>query len=177
MVHWAWSSGGWASPFRCTAETTAEEYQQCRAESAPLLLGCGAADFAGSGVVHMTGGVYVEIPCCCLEARHRFMLDTRATAGVRSKRRYDMQTRMTKSTHYHPPFLILPGAGLCALVAAIVVKPRNGRFRGDGSVKRLPQQSPALQTLGALILWVGWCEYCQTAVQYHFRFFALEPYV
>ncbi|CAN0471105.1 unnamed protein product, partial [Scytosiphon promiscuus] len=37
-----------------------------------------------------------------------------------------------------------------------VVEPRTGRFRLDGTVNRLPQQSPALQTLGALILWVGW---------------------
>lgn len=47
--------------------------------------------------------------------------------------------------------------GTAALVAAIAVKPRRGRFR-NGQVHRLPQQSPALQTLGTLILWVGWCE-------------------
>lgn len=47
-------------------------------------------------------------------------------------------------------------AGISALVAAKVVQPRTGRFRQDGTVNRLPQQSPALQTLGALILWVGW---------------------
>lgn len=34
--------------------------------------------------------------------------------------------------------------------------PRTGKFRADGAPNRLPQQSPALQTLGALILWVGW---------------------
>lgn len=28
----------------------------CRDESRALLLGCGATDFAGAGVVHMTGG-------------------------------------------------------------------------------------------------------------------------
>ncbi|CAM9383190.1 unnamed protein product, partial [Sphacelaria rigidula] len=86
VVHWAWHSEGWASPYRNTL---------------PPLAGCGAADFAGSGVVHMVGGT-------------------------------------------------------AALVAARAVKPRQGRFRPDGSVARLPQQSPALQTLGTLILWVGW---------------------
>lgn len=57
-------------------------------------------------------------------------------------------------------FVLLAGyaAGICALVTAKVIKARNGRFRSDGTVYRLPQQSPALQTLGALILWVGWCE-------------------
>ncbi|CAM9503528.1 unnamed protein product [Ectocarpus sp. 4 AP-2014] len=88
VVHWAWHPDGWASPYR-TAD-----------EGAPLLSGCGAADFAGSGVVHMVGGV-------------------------------------------------------AALVAAIAVKPRKSRFR-NGHACRLPQQSPALQTLGTLILWVGW---------------------
>lgn len=90
VVHWAWHPDGWASP--------------SRGEGLPLLAGCGAADFAGSGVVHMVGGT-------------------------------------------------------AALVAAHAVKARRGRFARDGSVRRLPQQSPALQTLGTLILWVGWCEW------------------
>lgn len=101
VVHWAWSDGGWASPFRCLHAHASDEYQQCVSEARPLLFSCGSADFAGAGVVHMTGGV-------------------------------------------------------SAVVAAAVIKARSGRFRGDGSVYRLPQQSPALQTLGALILWVGW---------------------
>jgi len=41
IVHWAWSAGGWASAWR-------EE---------KLFLGCGIIDFAGSGVIHTTGGV------------------------------------------------------------------------------------------------------------------------
>ncbi|CAM9131110.1 unnamed protein product, partial [Hapterophycus canaliculatus] len=69
--------------------------------SRALLLGCGATDFAGAGVVHMTGGA-------------------------------------------------------SALVAAKLVGPRTKRFRENGTLNKLPQQSPALQTLGALILWVGW---------------------
>lgn len=47
-------------------------------------------------------------------------------------------------------------AGLSALVAAKVLGPRARRFRENGTLTKLPQQSPALQTLGALILWVGW---------------------
>lgn len=90
VVHWAWHADGWASPYRLSTE------------GLPLLAGCGAADFAGSAVVHMVGGV-------------------------------------------------------AALVAAKAVKPRRGRFV-NGRLCRLTQQSPALQTLGTLILWVGWCE-------------------
>ncbi|CAM9629613.1 unnamed protein product [Ectocarpus sp. 8 AP-2014] len=40
VVHWGWA-GGWASAWRET----------------DLLFGCGVIDFAGSGVVHMTGGL------------------------------------------------------------------------------------------------------------------------
>ncbi|CAN0445356.1 unnamed protein product [Laminaria digitata] len=42
VAHWAWSSEGWASAARTSAD---------------LLFGCGIIDFAGSGVVHMTGGM------------------------------------------------------------------------------------------------------------------------
>ena len=43
IVHWAWGDG-WASPYR----------SYLREE---LLAGCGVIDFAGSGVIHMTGGL------------------------------------------------------------------------------------------------------------------------
>lgn len=46
--------------------------------------------------------------------------------------------------------------GLAALCAAYIVGPRAGRFNHDGSVNPMPQQSAVLQTLGTLILWVGW---------------------
>ncbi|CAM9643274.1 unnamed protein product [Ascophyllum nodosum] len=42
VAHWVWSDKGWASPGNDTED---------------LLFGCGAIDFAGSGVVHMTGGL------------------------------------------------------------------------------------------------------------------------
>ncbi|CBJ34025.1 ammonium transporter (Partial), partial [Ectocarpus siliculosus] len=43
VAHWAWSDGGWASARL--------------ADDDDLLFGCGVTDFAGSGVVHMTGGM------------------------------------------------------------------------------------------------------------------------
>ncbi|CAB1096928.1 unnamed protein product [Ectocarpus sp. CCAP 1310/34] len=43
VAHWAWSDGGWASARR--------------ADDDDLLFGCGVTDFAGSGVVHVTGGM------------------------------------------------------------------------------------------------------------------------
>ena len=41
VVHWVWDSDGWLNAFK----------------SKDLLFDCGMIDFAGSGVVHMTGGV------------------------------------------------------------------------------------------------------------------------
>eukprot|EP00752_Nemacystus_decipiens_P002347 g2217.t1 len=43
VAHWAWSAEGWASPWLVDEDD--------------LLFGCGVIDFAGSGVVHMTGGM------------------------------------------------------------------------------------------------------------------------
>ncbi|KAL4393899.1 hypothetical protein HN51_021865 [Arachis hypogaea] len=43
VSHWFWSSDGWGSPARVDPET--------------LLFGSGVIDFAGSGVVHLVGGV------------------------------------------------------------------------------------------------------------------------
>ncbi|CAN7111582.1 ammonium transporter 1 member 3-like [Brassica rapa] len=42
VSHWFWSPDGWASPFRSPEDR---------------LFGTGAIDFAGSGVVHMVGGI------------------------------------------------------------------------------------------------------------------------
>lgn len=85
MVHMTWSTGGWMSAFR-------EDH---------LLSKCGVLDFAGSGVVHMTGGV-------------------------------------------------------CALVGAVMVGPRLGRFGPDGEVRNMPQLSWVYQAVGTLFLWFGW---------------------
>ena len=43
VVHWGWSGDGWASAWKD--------------EQADKLFGAGALDFAGSGVVHLTGGI------------------------------------------------------------------------------------------------------------------------
>lgn len=83
VVHMGWSGDGKFSPWRTNR----------------LVGGCGMIDFAGSGVVHMTGGI-------------------------------------------------------ASLVASIFVGPRKGRF-GPNAV-HLEQQSAIFQSLGVLILWVGW---------------------
>lgn len=83
IVHMGWSGDGKFSPWR----------------SNRLFGGCGMIDFAGSGVVHMTGGI-------------------------------------------------------AAIICCIMIGPRQGRF--GASARHLEQQSVIFQTLGVLILWVGW---------------------
>ena len=46
--------------------------------------------------------------------------------------------------------------GWAALAGALVVGPRLGRFRRDGSVKAIPPSNILIVTLGVFILWFGW---------------------
>ena len=46
--------------------------------------------------------------------------------------------------------------GVAALVAAIMVGPRLGKFGKDGSVNAIPGSNLLLGTLGVFILWLGW---------------------
>ena len=55
IVHWVWSDDGMFSAGR----------GQGSGESGPLF-GCGVLDFAGSGVVHVTGGEHLNLRCGCL---------------------------------------------------------------------------------------------------------------
>ena len=87
VVHWAWGTGF------LTANMD---------ERDDLLFGCGIVDFAGSGVVHMTGGI-------------------------------------------------------AALIGCYFLGPRKGRFKKDNKAKfQLEKYSPIFQSLGTLILFVGW---------------------
>ena len=46
--------------------------------------------------------------------------------------------------------------GWAALAGAIVVGPRLGKFRDDGSVRSTPPSNVPAVTLGVFILWLGW---------------------
>ena len=46
--------------------------------------------------------------------------------------------------------------GWAALAGAIMVGPRSGKFRADGSVKPTPPSNVPVATLGVFILWLGW---------------------
>ena len=46
--------------------------------------------------------------------------------------------------------------GWAALAGAIMVGPRAGKFRADGTVKATPPSNVPVVTLGVFILWLGW---------------------
>ena len=46
--------------------------------------------------------------------------------------------------------------GCAALVGMIIIGPRLGKFRADGTVKATPPSNILVTTLGVLILWLGW---------------------
>ncbi len=46
--------------------------------------------------------------------------------------------------------------GWAALAGILIVGPRRGKFRGDGTVKATPPSNVPSVTLGVLILWLGW---------------------
>ncbi len=46
--------------------------------------------------------------------------------------------------------------GWAALAGAIVVGPRFGKFRSDGTIKSTPPSNILIVTLGVFILWFGW---------------------
>ena len=46
--------------------------------------------------------------------------------------------------------------GWAALAGALIVGPRLGKFRSDGSVKSTPPSNVPAVTLGVFILWLGW---------------------
>ena len=46
--------------------------------------------------------------------------------------------------------------GWAALAGLLVIGPRLGKFRKNGSVKSTPPSNVLVVTLGVLILWLGW---------------------
>jgi len=46
--------------------------------------------------------------------------------------------------------------GVAALIGTIILKPRTGKYRPDGSVKMIAGHNIPLASLGVFILWFGW---------------------
>lgn len=111
MAHWAWSEKGWASPSN---------------DAEHLLFDCGAIDFAGSGVVHVTGGLSALVGITVLGPRAgRFNED--GTYNTMPQQSAVLQVRICAGNpgltcHTNLSMLYLPCGGLeCMCVCALVV--------------------------------------------------------
>ncbi len=68
VAHWGWSEDGWASAYRT--------------KGAAKLFDVGVIDFAGSGAVHMVGGIAALVGCMMIGPRHgRFVKHYKHTNG------------------------------------------------------------------------------------------------
>ena len=52
--------------------------------------------------------------------------------------------------------IVHSAGGWAALIGALILGPRIGKFRKDGSVNPIPGSSMPLATLGTFVLWLGW---------------------
>lgn len=119
VVHSIWSTSGFLTAFR-----GADSFREV-----------GMIDFAGSGVVHMTGKFY--------------------------KLLYSFKSFYDREAQHNYLFYLNFAGGITALIAATILGPRRGRFYDeDGNPLETPNtfqaHSVALQILGTFILWFGW---------------------
>lgn len=93
----------------------------------------------------------------------------RCTGWLSAKRVTDCAAVGTAALKYDPLFsgtnglLDFAGSGVvhmvggsAALVAALVVGPRLGRYDKRGKAGEFAPSNPAFQALGTFILWLGW---------------------
>ena len=150
VVHWGWSADGWASAFA--------------SDKRDLLMGVGVVDFAGSGIVHMVGGVAALVSAIMIGPRHgRFV------------KHYKFNDKKFAKSADQP--LLQPNAPIW-----MEIKENNDSASGEdwvaaGAKDQLalekadkaneltdftwtanvfPCQSSTFQTFGCLILWFGW---------------------
>ena len=148
VAHWGWGGNGWASAW-------------CGNIADCALFGVGTIDFAGSGVVHMTGGVAALIAAVFIGPRHgrfvkHFQLDGHWYAKT-------VDQPLVQPTGDKWMEIILDDASpsgetwqtVTSAVEADLNKLENtlpSRWKSNP----FPASSSTFQTFGCLILWFGW---------------------
>ena len=146
VVHWGWSGDGWASAFNSKSD---------------LLMGVGVVDFAGSGIVHMVGGVAALVSAFWIGPRHgrfvkQYEKDGKWYARTADQPLVAMTAEVWMEIVDDPES---PSGETWKGVSKDVLKSLAAEYEGyPFRVKGnpFPCQSSTFQTFGCLILWFGW---------------------
>jgi ammonia channel protein AmtB len=158
VVHWGWASDGWACAWR---------------DSGERLFGVGVIDFAGSGIVHMVGGVAALVAAYMVGPRHgRFVrhytlpdgkiadCDGKTYARCQDQPLVEhtdqvwMEIKASKDNASGEEWCEVPKDVQLALQKAD--EEENSLPAPKWKSNPFPCQSSTFQTFGCLILWFGW---------------------
>ena len=146
VVHWGWSADGWASAFN---------------SKGTLLFGVGVVDFAGSGIVHMVGGVAAFVSAFFIGARHGRYVKQYQHTGKWFARTIDqplVQMTSEKWMEIVDDDDSPSGETWKGVNKATLIELEKGFETMEFRIKAnpFPCQSSTFQTFGCLILWFGW---------------------
>jgi ammonia channel protein AmtB len=148
VVHWGWGGDGWASAW----------YSNVHVDG---VFGVGVIDFAGSGVVHMTGGVAALVVCIFIGPRHgRFVKHFQMDGHWYAK---TVDQPMITPTDAKWMEILMDDASPSGETWQ-TVKPevetdltaQETNLQTRWKSNPFPASSTTFQTFGVLILWFGW---------------------
>jgi ammonia channel protein AmtB len=148
VVHWGWGGDGWASAW----------YSNVHVDG---VFGVGVIDFAGSGVVHMTGGVAALVVCWWIGPRHgRFVKHFQMDGHWYAK---TIDQPMISPTEDKWMEILIDEASPSGETWQ-TVKPevesdltaQEASLPTRWKANPFPASSTTFQVFGVLILWFGW---------------------
>lgn len=148
VVHWGWGGDGWASAW----------YSNVHVDG---VFGVGVIDFAGSGVVHMTGGVAALVVCWWIGPRHGRFVKHFQMDGHWYAKTVD-QPMISPTTATWMEILVDEASPSGETWQTVKPEIETDLIAQEKSLPTrwranpFPASSTTFQTFGVLILWFGW---------------------